>query len=465
MSGGEKLGGGEADARGEQGRDEARGIGARVLEAQNELVGGGDNLAEGENETPERLRRLNEAAFEKVDIIAVIERTMKVGERIDLGKLAELRDELSENPEVGMMDAESYFAEILDLSVRPYLDIDRQLDRGTLGSCVNGREYPDHVSVDMVQHHGDMDSALETLGHENWHSYQHDVIRRVKKAEKEGLEISEEMKELAQLYEYNDKAYIQSDLDFEGYCKQLYEVEANTFGTLIKMKIGKIKAEEQKKADFMAERPEVYGEENREGIEREVDGVLHGIDMGEFLQKVGVESFDELWQVGEDEQVTQRYAAALSDLVGLEQPMVVGFVDELENDKQARLSYKTGEVTISRGRMWNFQPLSRLPEIAWKMRQREMARNAPESERGKLYRTNLEAYVQDSHKMHEAHKRQLLVRESDYFQEEWLNILDEQAMLEEIEMMSPEERAEAMKEMEEKEWKPVVSEKYEVKGK
>lgn len=38
MRSGEKLGGGEVES-GERSRDEERGIGARVIEAQNELVG------------------------------------------------------------------------------------------------------------------------------------------------------------------------------------------------------------------------------------------------------------------------------------------------------------------------------------------------------------------------------------------------------------------------------------------
>ncbi len=463
MSNGEKLGGGEAVELGERSRDEERGIGVRMIRAESELMGG-DHLAEKKDEISEQLRQLNEAVFEKVDMVAVIERTVKVARKIDLGKLAELRDELRENPEIGLVKAENYFAEILDLSLVPYLDTDKKLEKRTLGECVNGGRHPDRISVDIEQHQGDMDSVLKTLGHENWHSYQHDVIRRVKAAE-EGAEVSGEMRQLAELYEYNTKTYIEPDVDYEGYRRQLYEIEAETFGTLVKMEIVRMKADERKKEDFMAEHVEVYGEENLAGIKLEVHRVLHGLDMGEFLRKAGVQSLDELWQVNEDERVVQGYVVALSDLVGLEQPMRVRLTDKLEDNKRAYLSYETGEVTISRERMWDFQPLSRLPEIAWKMRQREIARNDHESERGKLYRTNLEFYVQDNYKMHEAHKRQLLVRESDYFMKEFLSILDEQATLEEIEMMSPEERAEVKKEQELVGWTPVVSEKYEIKGK
>ena len=99
MRSGEKLGGGEVES-GERSRDEERGIGARVIEVQNELVRG-DDSRENESENPERLRQLNEAVFEKVDIAAVLERTTEFAEKIDINRLSELRDELQENPEIG----------------------------------------------------------------------------------------------------------------------------------------------------------------------------------------------------------------------------------------------------------------------------------------------------------------------------------------------------------------------------
>ena len=223
-----------------------------------------------------------------------------------------------------------------------------------------------------------------------------------------------------------------------------------------------MKAKEQEEADFMAAHPEVYGEENLLGIEREVDKVLHGMDLPRFLRQVGVGSFDELWDIDENEELTQKYARALSELVGLERPIDLEFVDRLENDKKAYLSYKTSKVLLSRKQTLNFRPLSGLPKIAWMMRQREVVRNDPESERGRAYKVNFGMYIHDSHKTHEAYRRQLLKRESDYFADELLNVLDEQATLEDIERMSPEERAEMEKERERLGWEPVTSQKYEV---
>ena len=223
-----------------------------------------------------------------------------------------------------------------------------------------------------------------------------------------------------------------------------------------------MRAKEREEADFMAGHSEVYGEENLPGIEREVDKVLHGMDLPGFLRQVGAGSFDELWDVDENEELTQKYARALSELVGLERPIDLEFVDRLENDKKAYLSYKTGKVLLSRKQTLNFRPLSGLPKIAWMMRQREVVRNDPESERGRAYKVNFGMYIHDSHKTHEAYRRQLLKRESDYFVDELLNVLDEQATLEDIERMSPEERAEMEKERERLGWEPVTSQKYEV---
>lgn len=456
MRSGEKLGGGEVES-GERSRDEERGIGARVIEAQNELVGGGDDLRGGEDENPERLRQLNEAVFEKVDIAAVLERTTKFAEKIDINRLSELRDELQENPEIGLTYAEGYFAEVLNLSLTPSLRTDVDLDEGTLGGCINGGEYNDRIRIDLAQHGGDMDSALVTLAHENWHSYQHDVMRRVRNGEG-----SEELGELAKLYEYNNKSYVRADLDYEGYRRQLCETEARAFEFLVGAKLEKVRAKEREEADFMAAHPEVYGEENLPGIEREVDKVLHGMDLPGFLRQVGAGSFDELWDIDENEELTQKYARALSELVGLERPIDLEFVDRLENNKKAYLSYKTGKVLLSRKQTLNFRPLSGLPKIAWMMRQREVVRNDPESERGRAYKVNFGMYIHDGRKTHEAYRRQLLKRESDYFADELLNVLDEQATLEDIERMSPEERAEMEKERERLGWEPVTSQKYEV---
>lgn len=456
MRSGETLGGGE---KGERERDDEREIGAQVLRLPDE-VASEDVPAEGDE--LERARRLNDAVFEKVDILAVIERTLKAAERIDLDKLVELREGLRENPEIGAMQAENYFAEVLNLSVKPWLKTDQALDKGTLGSCSSDGLGVDRISVDLAQHKGDMDSVLETLAHENWHSYQYDAVRRVKHGGDDAV-LPDELVELAKLYEHNDKFYIKSDLDYMGYRKQLCEIEAETFGKLVKFRIEKIKAEEAERADFIAAHPEVYGDENWMGIEKEIDGVLHGLDVDDFLRKVGVQSLDDLWEADEDEQITERYARALSELVGLKRPLEVRFEDEFENGKRARVDYRQGRVTISRKKMWDFQPLARLPEVVWKMRQREMMRDDPDGERSRMYRLNSEIFIKDSFTMREVHKSQLLVREADYFREEFLNILDEQVTEEAIAAMSPEEREEVEKEKAETGWEPVTSQKYEIR--
>lgn len=456
MSGGEKLEGGEVNTGWEDVASLASQ--ARNLDYEGESFGVDDS-----SETIERTRRLDELVFENVDFTGVVERTFRVAEEIDIKDLSAVRSELQEDLETGLAKAETYLSNVLKLSLEPYLDTSRKLGEGVLGSCRNGGDYADRISVDLEQHDGNVDSILETLGHENWHSFQHDVLRRVREMKKQGEEFPEELAQLAELYEYNGKFYVRSDLDYVEYCKQLYEVEAETFGLFIKMKLDKIKAEEAKRDEIIASYPEVYGEENQLGIEREIDGVLRGMDMDGFLERAGVGSLDELWDTNENEEITKGYAKSLSNLVGLGRPVEVKFEDRLDDDNKSMVDYKNHQITISREQMWSFQPVSRLPEIIWKMRQCDVARDSPESERGRLYRINFETYIQDGKVNHEAYTKQLLVRENNYFVEELLNILDEQAMEEEIEMMPSEERAMAREEQERAGWMPLASQKYGVK--
>lgn len=453
---GEQIASREGNNSGKTGWEELEGMGRDAGDTAGKDADGGMS---------ERSRQLDEAVFESIDVLAVIERTMKAAERIDLKELSDVRNEMRSGSRFGLLKAEEYFTKILDLSLRPHiLDVSEELGKTTLGNCSGDGINPDQISVNLALHKGDMDSVLETMAHENWHSYQNDVIRRVREIRKQGDEPPEELALLAELYLYNDKFYMKANLDYAGYRKQLVEVEAEAFRLLVKKRIDKIKDKEAKREEFFAAHPEVYGEENQLGIEREIDSVLHGLDIGEFLQKVGVESLDNLWDINENKEIVRGYTTALADLVGLEQPVEVKIEDELEDEKHALIDYKSHQIIISREQMRTMGPLSYLPEIVWKMRQRDIVRNYPESERGQMYHMNFETYIQDSELSHEAHKRQLLVRERDYFMQEWLSILDEQAIEEEIEMMSPEERLKVREEQIEADWEPVVSQKYDVKG-
>lgn len=426
-------------------------------ESQEQEDGNSDNLSEVENENSERLRQLNEAVFEKVDRIAALERTMKFDEKIDVDKLSELRIDLQRDPKMGMFYAQSYFAEVLGLSVEPHLRMNVNLGEGVLGDCGSGDEYGDRIRVDLTSCNGDMDRALAILAHENWHSYQNDVMRRVRNGEA----VSEETKELAELYEYNNKSYIKANLDYAGYRGQLLEVEARAFEFLVGAKIIKIKVKEQQEAAFITEHAEVYGEENLLGIEKEVDGVLHGMDVEEFVRKAGVNSLDELFDMGE--KVIRGYVGAVAELVGLKNQPEIEFMEKMEKSEEIRMDYANNRIQVNL-KQGDDPSIWALNKVIWECRQRERALHEPEDERSKLYRLNF-GYFLKADKNREGYKRQLLVREQEMFARDLMDILDEQWTEEYVAMLPLEKQAEAEKERAEKNWRPVVSEKYEVRSK
>lgn len=289
-------------------------------------------------------------------------------------------------------------------------------------------------------------------------------MRRAGSDKESEWDSAEELGRLAKLYRYNDENYIRSSLDYAGYRGQLLEIEAETFRVMVKMQFDKIDAEEKRREEFFASHPEVYGEGNLEGIEREVDGVLHGFDVDELLGKVGVGKVDGLWDVGGDEGSAVRYAGALSELVGLRRPVEVEFVEKVGGDSGGvELDYDGARMMVDRGRLGSANLLSGVPSFAWEMRQRETVRDEPESDRAKLYTVNYEMSVEDDEAHQEAYRRQILARERDYFVEGLASIFDEQATIGDIRKMSPEEQAAAREEAERVGWRPVTSEKYEIK--
>ena len=142
MSGGEKLEGGEVKTGWEDVASLASQ--ARNLDYEGESFGVDDS-----SETIERTRRLDELVFENVDFTGVVERTFRVAEEIDIKDLSAVRSELQEDLETGLAKAETYLSNVLKLSLEPYLDTSRKLGEGVLGSCRNGGDYADRISVDL----------------------------------------------------------------------------------------------------------------------------------------------------------------------------------------------------------------------------------------------------------------------------------------------------------------------------
>lgn len=274
-----------------------------------------------------------------------------------------------------------------------------------------------------------------------------------------------QIKYLSGPYSYNDENYIRSEDDIEGYKNQLIELEARLFEKAIQEKAAEAKNDYLIAESFMELYPEIYGEENLAGIEQEIDGVLHGIDLDAFVAETGAKNLNELWKMHENEQIINGYATALLHLAQLKQPVTLRFIDKTDQE-WIKSDFETNriEININRKTGLEYQPMMKLPEIIWEIRQRELARNEPDSKRGRLYNINLAVYIRDSNKNRKkAHQRQLLKREKDYFADELLTILDEQTLEDEIESLPPAEQVAIRKEQKELNREPVVSHKYEIR--
>lgn len=136
--------------------------------------------AEGEKKISALEQRLNDAAFENVDLLEVNQVTREYLEKIEKEDLKELRRELAEDLKVGVEKVEDYFAEKLELRYRPEIEWSTEMHEQTLGDCrIRGRDKSDLIRLNANFYEpgkANVDQLLETLAHENWHSWQHQEI-------------------------------------------------------------------------------------------------------------------------------------------------------------------------------------------------------------------------------------------------------------------------------------------------
>lgn len=436
-------------------QDRNRQLGAKVLAAQNEKVQNNNERKPWYNE------ELNKLVFDDIDVKTVVGLIKSKIEKIDSDKLLELHQSLENDLSHGGEMTEEYFSELLQLDKTPKLNFS-ELPKGIAGNCspesLNPYGEPDIITIDPAKCNYDPNKLLGAIAHENWHSWQHQIMTLGMRDD-----APKQIKYLSGLYSYNDKNYIRSEDDIEGYENQLIELEARLFAKAIQEKAAEAKNDYFKAEFFMELYPEIYGEENLAGIEQEIDGVLHGIDLDAFVAETGAKNLNELWEMHKNEQIISGYATALSHLAELKQPVTLRFIDKTDQ-KWIKSDFETNRIEINRKTGWGYQPMMKLPEIIWEMRQRELARDEPDSKRGRLYNINLAVYIRDTNKNRKkAHQRQLLNREKDYFANELLTILDEQALEDEIESLPPAEQVAIRKEQKELNREPVVSHKYEIR--
>lgn len=389
---------------------------------------------------------LARGAFGNVDKASARELVRGYAERVDLQRLKELRLELNKDIQDGVEMVGKYFTELLGLGKEPEIRLGK-LSEDLSGGCrMRGMDEADVVEVDIEKSKGSADEILLTLAHEFWHSHQHEMIKTLITDDKK---LDEDERWRAAMYVYNRRNYIKSSDDIEGYREQILEFEARAFEAHMLVRIIDVDIAEEKRENekFMAEHPEVYGEENLSGVEEEVSGVLRGFDVEEFLGKVGVKSLDELFDMDKNDEVAKGHVEAVSSLVGLRRSVGADFIGKMKDGAGAG------------GLIW------KINKAIWKCRQLEKVRYEPEEERSKLYKLNFDNFVVANEENRERYERQLLVREREMFAQDLVDILDEQATEEEIAALSPGQWEEAEKERVETGWRPVVSEKYEVRSK
>lgn len=91
MRGGERL---DFDDTGEVSRETQQELGSKVLGVLN-------NEPERRKADTAEMAALNEAVFEHVDILGILEKTTKVAEKMDPKVLLGLREDVRRNPKVG----------------------------------------------------------------------------------------------------------------------------------------------------------------------------------------------------------------------------------------------------------------------------------------------------------------------------------------------------------------------------
>jgi len=385
----------------------------------------------------EYTRYLNDAVFEHVNLREVDRETDKYIEAVDVDRLIGLRREMVIEQERGVSQAGEYLAGLLEIKDKPIINIVQESEKTSSGlslgafSRAHGGK-PRTIRLG-IQGHDSSDEVLSTLAHEMWHAYQDDGIVRILN--------DDHPRTRDYLYLHNSAHYIRSDVDYIGYQLQLMEIEAELFAVKMSRVLAKAEKLEKwyQKKTYIDEHPEIYGDENEAGIEQEMHKVLDGINIDDFMQKAGVQKAEEFFEIETFEEKTPGFVKALSDLVELEEPVQVEFVDELADDYRVRFEYQERKIKVSRRRLRNVG-MRTLAEAVWSFRERELARNEND-EHSKLYAENLrpEHYIKrtEDEKLFE---NQLVIKERSRFADDLMSIIDEEALREEVSEMSFKEK-------------------------
>lgn len=456
MSGGEKLEGGEVKT----GWEDVASLASQARNLDYEGERDFDKLDEASEYERARLQVMNRMVFTDVNPEMISGLVDIFINAINVDRLNDIRVEMRNNFEQGVERAEEFFAELLEIKAAPKVEL-KELGDNRLGVCRMGEslDVPDTITV-STECKNNPDLMLGVIAHENWHSYQHKRIYEAVKAIEDG---ANDYDLRADLYLHNKLNYINAKDDIRGYMTQLVEAEAFAFEDKFQNVVKEIDKTEKEK-EFVTNHPEIYDTENLSGIEEELKTVFRGMDIDRFLDKAGVEDVSGLIdRFGDPEGFAQQYMIALIDLVGASDEVTVEFVDgdALRPGGRGRMDYKEKKVYLNRENQGGLLT-DVLPKFAWAFRQRDKASDMNDSGHAKLYRENNMHFItrkQDPAKFEE----QLLIRERSEFADKLLEILDEQALEEEIAREPLPKRVLMKLEQRRRNALPVLSREYGVK--
>lgn len=380
--------------------------------------------------------------FADVDHDMIEQVTNTALEKIDGKELLDFVGEIDGDIENGVEAVEEYFAEVLGLEKRPILR-EMKIADSTIANFALDGDTP-VIIYDLAKiKRKSVNELITTLGHENWHAFQHQEAMRENGERKVPLE-------RATCYVYNLMNYIDGKIDYYGYRNQLIEAEAFTFEEGIKTKMEAAKIDYET-ASLIDEYPDVYSDKNMLGIEQEMQRVFGEFDVKTFLNKIEMrtveEFFDNISQNDDKDKtelLAQKYVEFLEELVDLQYHIAVEMVDDLERVAFEKTvsedEYFDEDDTTFCSHMIRFGQnfyldgkrkdlydtfMVDIPRLVWELHQNEVMENAPDSDLAELYSINRINFVKEEED-YELANNQLLIRERNEFVLRWNGVLSEQ---------------------------------------
>jgi len=324
----------------------------------------------------EHNRRLKSEVFDKVDNEAVNELVHQYVEKIDRSVLLKIREVMREDKKTAAVLMAGYMTEILGLKYMPEIFYVDNLGNTTRGVCIELPQGGDLIGInDRLVNQYNVNEFIGTMAHECWHSYQHDV-----KNDTDGTVHREQQER----YAYNLSNYIEVNKDYEGYYKQLVEVEARAFGAAVREKL--VGEEEKERLER-----EVFQNVDRAEARRVVEDALSGVDVEDMLRRTGKRDVRELLNGAADEVIVN-LVGYLNQVLGQTEPLRINI---LETGDQIKMNSHEAMLEIggdAAKESMNADTLRSVLKLIWLNNRQDFLKKKPYDKRGELYNYNIENY-------------------------------------------------------------------------